>query len=64
MSYCPQHSGFDAKIENLERSVDDQWKAINQVKEKYDGVMVRLNVLLGTLVVGVIVLTIQIFFKK
>jgi hypothetical protein len=59
MAVCPNHSGIAAEVENLKSSDTDQWEAIAEMRRKYDGVLVRLNVLLGTAIISLIVLFVQ-----
>jgi hypothetical protein len=61
---CYEHSGCLADIENLKRSDDDQWIAIKDLRDKIDGITVRLNAVLGTLVVGLFLAVIELFIKK
>ncbi len=48
---CPEHSGCDARINNLENSEKEQWEAIDLIKNRLPGwataVISLLHFLLG-----------------
>jgi hypothetical protein len=64
MNHCFDHSGCLADIENLKKSDRDQWDSMTLMREKVDGITVRLNVILGTLVVSLILAIIGVSIKK
>ena len=61
---CTNHSGIEARMENLENSDKDQWDAIQNLRNKYDGVLIRTNAILATGLISLGVLILQFLFKK
>ena len=57
---CHAHSGIVSNIDNLKRENDEQWKSLKKTEDKVDGIMVRLNIILGGIVVSVIALLFDI----
>ena len=45
---CDQHSGFDARLENLEIDNRDQWTAINQIRNRLPVWATLVMTLMGT----------------
>lgn len=60
---CHEHSGCVTDIENLKDSNSKLWDEISTVRNKVDTIMVRLNVILGCIVVSVIMLAVNLTFK-
>ncbi len=59
---CHEHSGCITSIDNLKKSDSKQWGEIATMRNKIDGIMTRLNVILGSLVVGVILVIVKDLF--
>lgn len=53
MAFCPEHSGFKARIDNLE----EEYKDMNS---KQDKIFTRLNIILGGICVACIMLVVNI----
>lgn len=62
-STCHEHSGVLVDIENLKKSDNELWEAMNDMRKKYDGVMARLNTLIGMVAVAILGAAIQQWFK-
>lgn len=60
---CHEHSGCATDIKNLKSSDSKQWGEIATMRAKIDGIMTRLNVILGSLIVGVILILINVLAK-
>lgn len=61
---CAEHSGFSARIVNLELSQVDQWNAMEKHKSRLDQIFTRLNVMLGGIVVACVLLVINMLLKR
>lgn len=61
---CHAHSGIVTSIKNLEHSDSKQWRELESMREKIDGIMLRLNIILGGIVVAVISLLLDMMFKN
>ncbi len=61
---CPEHSGFSARIVNLETSQVDQWNAMEKHNARLDQIFTRLNVMLGGIVVACVLLVINLLLKR
>lgn len=59
-NFCDQHFGFEKEIENLKKENDSQWQELKEVRSKVDSIIMRLNVILGGLVVGILLLAFNI----
>lgn len=59
---CHEHSGCTTDIENLKKSDSKQWGEMGTMRTKIDGIMTRLNVILGSLIVGVILVLVKGLF--
>lgn len=57
---CSEHSGFKEAISHLKESDSDQWSEINTMKLRIDGIMIRLNVILGVISTAVILLALNL----
>lgn len=57
---CPQHSGLDARLINVEKDTDSQWTDLTKLNERIDKIMTRINVILGGITVAVLMLIINI----
>jgi len=53
---CQAHSGCVTDIKHLKSSDSKQWEEISAMRDKIDGIMTRLNVILGSIVVATIAL--------
>ncbi len=60
---CHEHSGCITSIDNLKKSDSKQWAEIGIMRTKIDGIMTRVNVILGLLIVGVILVLINVLVK-
>lgn len=60
---CHEHSGCIRDIENLKNESKDQWKAIGDIRMRIDGIMTRLNALLGGIVVAIIIALINLALR-
>lgn len=60
---CHEHSGCISDINTLKSENVKQWEAITAMGNKVDGIMTRLNVILGGIVVAVIMLLLNIVVK-
>jgi len=60
---CKQHSGCISDIEHLKFDNAQQWKEIGKVSAKVDAILTRLNVVLGSLVVAIILFAVNIAMK-
>ena len=58
---CTEHSGLIARIENLEKTNVEQWKAMSQSTHRIDAIVTRLNIVLGGIIVAVVMLLINLF---
>ena len=57
---CKQHTGFLARIMNIEKENVDQWNKISIIEGKMDAIFTRLNIILGGVVVACVMLAINI----
>ena len=60
---CRDHSGCLTRLDHLELENSHQWRDIISMKEKYDSILTRINVTLGSIVVACILLIINILIK-
>ena len=60
---CPKHSGFCEAIENLKKSDTKQWEEIKEGRNRMDNIMIKLNAILGGIVVAILMLLANIVFK-
>lgn len=61
---CHEHSGCISDINNLKSENSDIWREINSMRDKTDGIMVKLNVLLGGLAISLIMLVFDLITKR
>lgn len=61
---CHEHSGCLADISNLKESNKELWEAMSDMRRKYDGVMIRLNTLIGMVAVAILGAVIQQWVKN
>jgi len=61
---CAEHSGFSARIVNLELSQGEQWTAMEKHNLRLDQIFTRLNVMLGGIVVACVLLVINLLLKR
>jgi len=57
---CVQHSGHEARIENLELENVKQWEEINAVDKRVNSILTRINIVLGSIVVAIVLLLVNI----
>jgi len=60
---CPEHSGMASSIKSLRHCTDKQRETIKDLEAKVDGIMSRLNIILGGIVVSIIMLFLNLIFK-
>jgi len=60
---CKQHSGCLSDIEHLKLESAQQWKEIGKVSAKVDAILTRLNVVLGSLVVSIILFAVNMLTR-
>ena len=60
---CTEHSGFVARIANLEASETKQWSQFNKVDARFNSMLTRINLTLGGIAVSCILLVINIAIK-
>jgi len=61
---CKQHTGFEARIKNIEVANIDQGIRMNAMDTKMNSIFTRLNIILGGVVVACIMLAINIIITK
>ena len=60
---CEEHTGCLARIDGLEKSDTSQWVDIKALDSRVNKILTRLNVILGGLVVGIIMLLANVLVK-
>jgi hypothetical protein len=60
---CPEHSGFESRIENLETSDEKQWSAIDRIMNRPPAYVSAIYAIL-TFLLGVAVTYAQMVSKK
>lgn len=60
---CQEHSGFKSDIETNKRNISELWEKYDKMSDKIDGIMTRLNVILGGIVVACIMFVLNIIFE-
>jgi hypothetical protein len=60
---CTEHSGFKARIVNLEKVNDSQWEEINKMDQKIDKIFSKINVVLVGLAISSILLAVNIIVE-
>jgi hypothetical protein len=60
---CHEHSGCLTDIKNLKQEAIDQWGTMAELRTRVDGIMTRLNILLGAVLVAVITAIINLVTK-
>ena len=60
---CHEHSGCINDIANLKHDNAKQWQEIGRMNDKIDGIMTRLNVVLGSVVVACVMLLLNLVFR-
>lgn len=63
MEQCTDHSGCIKDIDNLKSDNSKQWKELDNMRSRIDGIFTRLNILLGGVVVACVMLVINIFIR-
>jgi len=61
---CHEHSGCITDIQNLKDDCKDMKEGMSIMKTKQESVMARLNVILGSVIVAVLMLLANIVFKS
>ena len=61
---CHEHTGCLARIKNVESDTTKQWLELEKMRDKVDGIMTRLNVVLGSMVIACIMLLLNVIFKS
>lgn len=62
--FCKGHSGFEARIKNLETSQQEQWDAMEKHTDRINSIFTRLNIVLGSVVVACILMAINLVIGK
>jgi len=60
---CHDHSGCVARIDALEREDKEHMTELKRLNCKFNGIMTRINVILGCLVVACVMLVINLVAK-
>jgi hypothetical protein len=55
-SRCVDHTGHEARIVNLEKNKDEQWKAIDCTRESLNKLSIKISGQVGAVVGGLIVI--------
>ena len=60
---CHDHSGCITDIKNLKLSDSKQWMEISTMGVRINSIMTRLNVILGSIVVAVVIILLNMLIK-
>ena len=60
---CPEHSGIVSDIKSLRTCTASQKKELGAIRTKVDGMMSRLNIILGGIIVSILMLLLDIIVK-
>lgn len=61
---CDQsRCGCYTEIQNLKQSSKDQWDKMDKLDEKYGSILTRVNVLLGSVALALLLLAANLVFK-
>ena len=60
---CKEHSGYGARISNLEGETKGQWEANSDMRRKTDAIMSKLNVILGGIVIALIGIVLNLIIR-
>ena len=56
---CVEHSMCVSKITSLENENHEQWEEMKEQRKRINSILMRLNIILGSIVVATIILAIK-----
>ena len=60
---CHEHSGCLARITSLEKENTQQWEKMSGMGKEIKGIMTRLNVVLGAIIVAIVTGVVNLLIK-
>ena len=61
---CHRHSGLETQINTNKDNITELWGKYSEMSDKIGGIMTRLNVVLGGIVVACIMMLLNIVLKS
>ena len=61
--FCDKHSGFESDIAHLGHDNKKQWEHIKAMGDRINNIVIRLNVILGSIMVAVLMILLDIIVR-